>query len=328
MKNCTQHNNDYVVLKSMPQSSHLYYPKTLCGAPAYIFGGVTEDSDLVFVPDFTLQPRSMFHKILKFLFVGRLPLPGRLVELLTGYKGYAWIQSLKLGDRLLLNGVTNLRTLQAVAWLAPSGVRLYQYFNNSLQFVYPKHKVAVKTAKMKSMGYHLVTFDPQEALEYGMQYAEQFYRYPSERSDSINYDFFFCGEKKDRGQRLEDLEKKLTQMGFRCLFIVIGRDDKPISYRQYLDYMLQSRCIVDILQQQQKGITRRPVEALFWGKKLLTEHTEIATYDFYRQENILIFKYEQLSKQVISSFINQPSVAIPKEVMDKYEVNHWLNYFK
>ena len=65
---------------------------------------------------------------------------------------------------------------------------------------------------MQAMGYHLVTFDPQEAAKYGMKYAEQFYRYPPEAEGSINteqqkYDFFFCGEQKDRGRRLADLEQ-------------------------------------------------------------------------------------------------------------------------
>ena len=60
--------------------SHLYYPKNLAEAPAYIFGGVDEESDLVFVPDFTKQPKTFVRKVLKFLFVGRIPLSGRLTE--------------------------------------------------------------------------------------------------------------------------------------------------------------------------------------------------------------------------------------------------------
>ena len=90
----------------MHHLSHLYYPKTLGEAPVYIFGAVDEKSDLVFVPEFTKQPKTHIRKILKFLFVGRLPLSGRLIEWITGYKGYAWLSTLKPGDRLLLNGVT------------------------------------------------------------------------------------------------------------------------------------------------------------------------------------------------------------------------------
>jgi hypothetical protein len=314
--------------------SHLYYPKNLAEAPAYIFGGVDEESDLVFVPDFTKQPKTFVRKVLKFLFVGRIPLSGRLTEWITGYKGYAWLSTLKPSDRLLLNGVTNLRTLRAVAWLTNPAVTRYQYFNNCLHFVYPKHMVAQKTSSMQAMGYHLVTFDPQEAAKYGMKYAEQFYRYPPEAEGSINteqqkYDFFFCGEQKDRGRRLADLEHTLSIMGYRCLFIVVSSESQRISYQQYLKYTRQSRCIVDIQQEGQTGLTRRPIEALFFKKKLLTANRHISTYDFYRKENIFIIDRDgQVDAANMHHFLDQqPMVDVPVDIKARYEVNHWLRYF-
>lgn len=318
----------------MHHLSHLYYPKTLGEAPAYIFGAVDEKSDLVFVPEFTKQPKTHIRKILKFLFVGRLPLSGRLIEWITGYKGYAWLSTLKPGDRLLLNGVTNLHTLRAVAWLTNPEVIRYQYFNNCLQFVYPKHLVAQKTRSMQAMGYHLVTFDPQEAVKYGMKYAEQFFRYPSEQeiaeaTGEPKYDFFFCGERKDRGQRLNELERTLSKMGYRCLFIVVDSDTQHISYLQYLMYVRQSRCIVDLQQEGQTGLTRRPIEALFFKKKLLTENSHIISYDFYREENIYVMASgNQMDEAIVHFFLDeQPLVEVPQNIMKKYEVNHWLRYF-
>mgnify|MGYP007032351968 CR=1 FL=1 len=215
-------------------SSHLYYPKTLDGAPAYIFQEVADNNCLIFVPDFTLQPQSFLHKILNFLFVGRIPLNGKVVEWLTGYKGYSWLSTLHPTDRLLLNGVTNVRTLRAVKWLTPKGVLRFQYFNNCLRFVLPPRQVAGRVRKMQQMDYQLVTFDPQEAIELGMTYAPQFYRFPEPWQSELKYDFFFCGESKDRWKRLDNLRQMLEHRGFRCLFIVVGEGcDKRITYQQY-----------------------------------------------------------------------------------------------
>ena len=316
--------------KNRNSNGHLYYPKNLVEAPAYIFGGVEEGSDLVFVPDFTRQPKAFVRKVLKFLFVGRIPLNGRLTEWITGYKGYAWLSTLKPGDRLLLNGVTNLRTLRAVAWLTNPAVTRYQYFNNCLHFVYPKHLVAQKTSSMQAMGYHLVTFDPQEAAEYGMKYAEQFFRFPSDagNTEEPKYDFFFCGERKDRSQRLVDLERKLSMMGYRCVFIVVSSDSQRITYLKYLEYVRQSRCLVDVQQEGQTGLTRRPIEALFFKKKLMTENRHITSYDFYRKENVFVMNSDgPVDAASMHHFLDEkPLVEIPIGIVARYDVNHWLHY--
>lgn len=307
--------------------SHLYYPRTLSGAPEYIFEGVSPESDLVLRPDFTRQPKSFWRKVLKFLLVGRVPLSGRLVEWITGYKGYSWLPTLHPDDRLLVDGVTNLHTLKAIAWLTPKGVRRYNYFNNCLHFYFPDKEVGRRTASMRKMGYGLMTFDPEEAARYGMTYTEQFFRYPEKTETAVKYDFFFCGVQKDRLERLTRLKAQLESMGFRCLFIVVPPDDM-ITYRQYLSHVMESRCIVDLMQEGQAGLTRRPVEALFFGKKLLTENVCVADYDIYRPENVFILgkdSFDTLRQFVESPFASDESLAATTQ---RYEVNHWLKYFK
>lgn len=309
------------------QAGKLYYPKTLDEAPAYIFQSVAIDSSLTIVPDFTLQPRSFLHKVLKFLFVGRVPLNGKIVELLTGYKGYHWLSTLQPTDRLLLNGVTNLRTLRAIKWLTPKGVRCFQYFNNCLRFVLPPHQVAGRVREMQRMGYKLVSFDPHEAEELGMTYAPQFYRFPEPWQSELEYDFFFCGERKNRGERLDKLRLTLEQKGFRCLFIVVGEGgDRRISYQHYLEYVRKSRCLVDLFQEGQVGLTRRPLEALFFNKKLLTENLHIQDFDFYCPENTFIMGKDDIGQ--IKHFLNAtPAVEIPDKIKRRYDVFRWLHFF-
>ena len=308
--------------------SHLYYAVTLKDAPKYIFEGVDTNSDLICVPDFLVQPHGFLHRGLKFLLVGRVPLSGHLVEKITGNIGYQWLTTLKPGDRLLLSGVVNLNTLRAVKWLTPKGVRRYQYFNNCLRFVLPQDQVAHRVKEMKAMGYELMTFDPEDAKEYGMTYTPQFYRFPASGQEDICYDFFFCGMIKDRGERLNTLKNKLETNGYSCKFIVVDDSGKnSISYEQYLDYVRKSRCLVDMFQKGQVGLTRRPLEALFFDKKLLTENKQIADFDFYRKENTFIVGSDSWAN--INQFMNETDyVIVPDEVKQRYDVNQWLQYFK
>ena len=308
--------------------SHLYYTTNLVDAPKYIFKGIDTENDLVFVPDFMMQPRSFVRKVLKFLLVGRLPISGRWVERITGYKGYQWLTTLQPGDRLLLNGIVNLKTLRAVKWLLPDGVRPFQYFNNCLRFVMPPEKVGRSVKKMQEMGYNLLTFDPEEASEYGMTYTPQFYRFPEPWHDNICYDFFFCGMIKDRGERLNTLKTQLEAKGYKCKFIIVGDgNDTKISYEEYLDYVRKSRCLVDLFQQGQIGLTRRPLEALFFNKKLLTENMQVADFDFYRQENIFIIGHDTWDG--IDHFMDETAlVMIPYDIKQRYDVRQWLKNFK
>ena len=164
-----------------------------------------------------------------------------------------------------------------------------------------------------------------------MKYAEQFFRFPSDigNVEEPKYDFFFCGEQKDRGQRLADLERKLSMMGYRCVFIVVSSDSQRITYPQYLEYVRQSRCLVDVQQEGQTGLTRRPIEALFFKKKLLTENRHITSYDFYRKENVFVMNSDgPVDTASMHHFLDEkPLVEIPIDIVARYDVNHWLHYF-
>ena len=91
--------------------------------------------------------------------------------------------------------------------------------------------------------------------------------------------------------------------------------------------MLQSsRCIIDIAQEGQVGFTRRPIEALFFNKKLITNNVEIMKFDFYRNNNIFILGKDKLED--IDSFMETDIEIIPDEIKRKYDINTWIENFR
>jgi len=318
--------------------STLYCPKDLSGAPKFIFEGARDDLRPVFLPDFTRQPKSLIHRFLKALVIGRIPVGPRVASWLTGHRGWLTLRQVTASDRFLADGVTNPRTLQAIAWILPRGTRLFNYFNNTLSFALPGQDIAALMQKMRDMGYTLLTFDPADAEAYGLQFVEQFYRRPTPSSLSPNPSpvregskdsqgggeglCFFAGENKGREPQLKALADILQRYDFKSDFIIVNSPEDRITYEEYLQHVARCLCMVDLVQENQAGITRRPVEALFWHKKLITNHLALLQADFYRPENIFILGHDDITR--LPLFLQQPLVPVPDIITEKYHVNHFL----
>lgn len=309
----------------------LFWPKTVTEAPKYIFDGASSHLRPVFLTDFTRQPSDFLHKVLKFLFVGRIPLGSRVVAWLTGFEGWKELKQVQSTDCFMADGVTNPRTLQALAWILPAGVRKFNYFNNSLRFALPGKDINALMLRMKRMGFELYTFDPDDAQRYGLQLTEQFYRVPEQLDSNLNPNLnpttiaFFCGENKGRRADLEALQQMLEARGLTTRFIIADTPAQRIPYSDYLRHLAACQYLVDWVQADQAGLTRRPVEALFWQKKLITNHRTLLHADFYHPDNIFIVGYDDPAR--LTDFLHQPFVPVPDEVKYRYHVDHWLGYF-
>ena len=65
---------------------------------------------------------------------------------------------------------------------------------------------------------------------------------------------------------------------------------------------------------------------MFWGKKLMTTNKEIANYDFYNPNNILILTAETQAED-IKVFLQSPFFPYPKHIVDNYEIKTWIKQF-
>lgn len=99
-----------------------------------------------------------------------------------------------------------------------------------------------------------------------------------------------------------------------------------ISYSEILNNISQSKCLVDIVQDGQEGLTYRPLEALFYNKKLITNNKTITEYDFYKEENIYILGKDARS---LKKFIESDFVPWNEKIVKKYTIENWIkNFFK
>ncbi len=59
-----------------------------------------------------------------------------------------------------------------------------------------------------------------------------------------------------------------------------------MEYKEYLQRLDKSKCLLDVLQGESRGFTLR-VEALVYGKKLITTNSEILNAPFYDARQFL-----------------------------------------
>lgn len=188
-------------------------------------------------------------------------------------------------------------------------------------------KNSEKIRFFRKLGFQLFTFDKLDSINYKLNYMNQFLFMPRRTSVIATYssDFFFCGKAYNRIDVIKKIYRQLKYYGYKCDFVVPEIWGYNIGYKEYYIRVMQCKCIIDIIQDHQHGITRRPLDALFFNKKLITNYKDIQTYDFYNESNILVIDNDRpIDYNVLRHFLKTPVVPIPNEIKMKYDVNTWI----
>lgn len=194
----------------------------------------------------------------------------------------------------------------------------------------------------KGLDCEFYTFDPIDAKKFGIKFKPYFY--PEEymidcdEKVTIKQDVFFVGVDKDRLGIIKDLHRRFEQMNLTDELMVVAtphkkysRSDekwlaKRVPYEKIAENIKQSRAILDIVQSGQSGITLRPMEAMFYNKKLITNNIHIKEYDFYTPRNIFILQERNISE--LKEFLDLPIIEIAQEIKNKYRFSGgWMKDF-
>lgn len=194
--------------------------------------------------------------------------------------------------------------------------------------------------KIVSFFCEIWTFDEGDAIKYKWKLNNQFY-FPTliNEKKKMNYDQAFCiCLDKRRYYLMQRIREKLLRENVKCDFLLIKDNsstyleedkewilDKTISYGDVLDHIRRCNIIIDLVQENQKGITIRTLEALFYEKKLITNNKDVRNYSFYNSSNILIWDVNE--KKELSFFLKKEYQHICSEIKKKYTLSGWLEGF-
>lgn len=88
----------------------------------------------------------------------------------------------------------------------------------------------------------------------------------------------------------------------------------------------RARCLLEITQANQSGLTVRCLEALFFDKKLITNNTSVRKLPFYNPARFFVL--EQDDPATIAAFLAAPLPALPPGALDPYDFSHWVKQFE
>lgn len=142
----------------------------------------------------------------------------------------------------------------------------------------------------------IITTDRKDARRYNIAFFPLFYSaIPVNQSMGIKYDCTFIGRDKGRGDLIKKIDAEIKKRGLTSYFrLRDGIDTKSseeawIPYDKILGIVSQSNCLVEVLQENQSGISLRTMEAVIFNKKLLTNNKDIINYPFYDERYIRVF---------------------------------------
>ena len=181
-------------------------------------------------------------------------------------------------------------------------------------------------------------------LYYYNEYLPETNKAPN--SDDFKYDLSFIGTGHDDRIRIvkkvmSDCEKagkkcfsyfylphKIVFLKYKLLnkdFADVKMNDANYSmmpfselYKTYAD----SKCVIDIENSGQHGLTMRTIEILGLKRKLVTTNKDIVNYDFYNENNILVI--DRSNPVINQDFFELPYINLSSELYQKYSLSNWL----
>ena len=180
----------------------------------------------------------------------------------------------------------------------------------------------------------LWSFDDKECQNYGYHKNIQFYfKNEIPGLNKAKYDCFFVGRDKGRQKVLCEMVDELSEKGYNAKVIIVKAEKKEkenfqyvnrsIKYKQVLKYIQESNIIIDAAQENQSGETLRYLEALAYGKKVITNNLNICSSPFYQKERVFIWGKDE--KEQLGVFLSKEISHNELFDVDTYKI--WLTNF-
>lgn len=193
----------------------------------------------------------------------------------------------------------------------------------------------------------VISFEPKDCKKYGFEFRPLFSDFSYTNSEGNN-EFDICfygtmyGDRFNIVYQVRELCRKkginfysfcflrgkfmalyymVTNRGFRKLGLN-SISFKAKTANELSNIIKNSKIVLDANDINQQGLTIRTLETLLSGKKMITTNSDIANYDFYNPNNILIVNRDAIS--IPDSFFASDYETIDEEVLNKYTAMGWI----
>ena len=207
----------------------------------------------------------------------------------------------------------------------------------------PRYAPDCEALERIKQAHKVYSFQLEDCEALGLRFNSTFYAPPPPGlyadAGEKRYDVLFLGVPKDRMPLLRALHHDLSTMGLNVKFQIgltaaeCCPEEAPgwkvtwewTAYREYLHWVMQSRCLLDIYQSIQTGFSLRVMEHIFFGKKLITNNRVIAQSDFYLPDNIFLLGRDDMAG--LKAWLDLPFAPIEEEIKEYYHIESWVKRF-
>ena len=183
-----------------------------------------------------------------------------------------------------------------------------------------------------------VSYDSRDSLEYGFKYYPVPYSDLSDEyiNSKCKYDICFIGAKKHRLEAIYKAYDYFSSLGLTCAFYVTGCESSEkragvnypnfMSYQDYLTIESQSRCILEIMQDNDcYGNTFRVPEAIFMNKKLISNNLSLVGKEYFYSEKMRVYKDVT---EITKDFIISSTEEYPNSIKAMFRPDGFLEFLE
>lgn len=98
---------------------------------------------------------------------------------------------------------------------------------------------------------------------------------------------------------------------------------KAMGFHENVSLVKKSKCVLDIVYSEQRGLSMRAFESMASHRKYITNNADVKNYDFYNPNNVLVV--DSHNPVIPKDFINSPFEPIDDKVLYKYSIEGFVD---
>ena len=189
----------------------------------------------------------------------------------------------------------------------------------------------------------IYSFDDKDIEKHGFERLTNYNYLPflsQEKQNPSEDALYITSYDKKRIKQLDILSQKFEELRLKFDLYVIGKKSwknqlmkpfsknkivftrKRINHENLPEFYKRTKVILDLMRENQYGLSFRVFEAMALEKKIITDNEKIKNYDFYNPNNILVLDKD--FSNITKDFFETPYQSLPEEIYKKYTLEKWV----
>jgi len=189
----------------------------------------------------------------------------------------------------------------------------------------------------------IYSFDDKDIEKHGFERLTNYNYLPflsQEKQNPSEDALYITSYDKKRIKQLDILSQKFEELRLKFDLYVIGKKSwknqlmkpfsknkivftrKRINHENLPEFYKRTKVILDLMRENQYGLSFRVFEAMALEKKIITDNEKIKNYDFYNPNNILVLNKD--FSNITKEFFETPYQSLPEEIYKKYTLEKWV----